>query len=180
MGIGVRCRQLALSLRPGIRLQQLNLQHASSLYDSAVRYTMRSVSYKPWWRHQMETFSALLAICAGNSPVPGEFPAQRPVTRSFDVFIDLRLNKRLSKQSRGWRFEALPRPLWRHSNAVIFCAKTNPAIPCSYQREFRGLYLSIGYFRNKSGFYNPWNDTHFLNMWTYSFQLSWGIFHCPK
>ena len=28
----------------------------------------------PWWRHQRETFSALLAICAGNSPVPGEFP----------------------------------------------------------------------------------------------------------
>ena len=40
---------------------------------------------EPWWRHQMETFSALLAICAGNSPVHGEFPAQRPVTRSFDV-----------------------------------------------------------------------------------------------
>ena len=47
-----------------------------------------------WWRHQMETFSVLLAICAGNSPVPGEFPTQRPVTRSFDVFFDLRLNKR--------------------------------------------------------------------------------------
>ena len=45
-----------------------------------------------WWRHQMEAFSALLAICAGNSPVPGEFPAQRPVTRSFDVFFDLRPN----------------------------------------------------------------------------------------
>ena len=45
----------------------------------------------------METFSALLAICVGNSPVPGEFPAQRPVTRSFDVFFDLRLNKRLGK-----------------------------------------------------------------------------------
>ena len=42
-----------------------------------------------WWRHQMETFSALLAICAGNSPVSGEFPAQRPVARSFDVFFDL-------------------------------------------------------------------------------------------
>ena len=36
----------------------------------------------------METFSALLAICAGNSPVPGEFPTQRPVTRSFVVFFD--------------------------------------------------------------------------------------------
>ena len=58
-----------------------------------------------WWRHQMETFSALLAICVGNSPVPGEFPAQRPVTRSFDVFFDLRPNKRLSKQWWGWSFE---------------------------------------------------------------------------
>ena len=46
----------------------------------------------------MEIFSALLAICAGNSPVTGEFPAQRPVTQSFDVFFDLRRNKRLSKQ----------------------------------------------------------------------------------
>ena len=51
-----------------------------------------------WWRHQMEIFSALLAICVGNSPVTGEFPTQRPVTRSFDVFFDLRLNKRLTKQ----------------------------------------------------------------------------------
>ena len=41
----------------------------------------------------METFSVLLAICAGNSPVTCEFPAQRPVTRSFDVFFDLRLIK---------------------------------------------------------------------------------------
>ena len=40
----------------------------------------------------METFSALLAIYAENSPVSGEFPAQRPVTRSFGVFFDLRLN----------------------------------------------------------------------------------------
>ena len=54
--------------------------------------------FTSWWRHQMETFSALLAICAGSSPVPAEFPGQRPVTRSFDVFFDLRLNKRLSKQ----------------------------------------------------------------------------------
>ena len=67
-----------------------------------------------WWRHKMETFSALLAICAGNSPVPGEFPAQRPVTLSFHIFIDLRLNKRLSKHSSGLWFETLSHPLWRH------------------------------------------------------------------
>ena len=69
----------------------------------------REKEHDPWWRHQMETFSALLALCAGNSPVTGEFPPQRPVTRSFDVSFDLRLNKRLSKQSWGWRFET---PSW--------------------------------------------------------------------
>ena len=53
---------------------------------------------------------------------PGEFPTQRPVTRSFDVFFDLRLNKRLSKQSWGWWFETLSRPLWRHCNATICVA----------------------------------------------------------
>ena len=71
-----------------------------------------------WWRHQMETFSALLALCAGNSPVPGEFPAQRPVTRSFDVFFDLRLNKPLSKQWWGWWFETLSSPSWRQCNVL--------------------------------------------------------------
>ena len=57
-------------------------------------------SLSAWWRHQMQTFSALQANCAGNSPVTGEFPAQRPVTRSFDVFLDLHLNTRLSKINR--------------------------------------------------------------------------------
>ena len=62
--------------------------------------------------------SALLAICAGNSPVPGEFPAQRPVTRSFDVFSDLRLNGRLSKQS--WAYD-LKRHHVHHDVTVMIC-----------------------------------------------------------
>ena len=51
---------------------------------------------------------------------PGEFPAQRPVTRSFDVFFDLSLNKRLSKQSQGWWFETQSRPLRRHCNVIYY------------------------------------------------------------
>ena len=75
-----------------------------------------------WWRHQMETFSALLAICPGNSPVTGEFPAQKPVAHSFDVFFDLRLTKRLSKQWWGWWFETPSCPLWRHRKGYIICS----------------------------------------------------------
>ena len=68
------------------------------------------VNYKNW----EYTFSALLTSCAKNAPVTGEFPAQRPVTHRFDAFFDLRLNKRLSKQSWGWWFETPSRSLLRH------------------------------------------------------------------
>ena len=63
-----------------------------------------------WWRHQIETFSRYWPFVWANHR------AQRPVTRSFDVSFDLRLNKRLRKLSWRWWFEALSRPLWRHCN----------------------------------------------------------------
>ena len=93
---------------------------------------------RTWWRHQMETFSALLAHWVGNLPVTGEFPSQRPVTQSFGGFFDLRMSKRLSKQSRRWWFETLSRALWRHCNVnfvfsracdfIIHCPSCN-AVP---------------------------------------------------
>ena len=52
----------------------------------------------------------------GEFIVPGEFPALKPVTRSFDAFFDLCLNKQLSEQSWGWWFETPPCPLWRLRN----------------------------------------------------------------
>ena len=64
----------------------------------------------------METFSAQLAICAGNSPVPGEFPAQRPVTLSFGVFFDLRINDWVNNCEAGdlRRYRA-------HYDVVVMC-----------------------------------------------------------
>ena len=82
-------------------------------YSMVTPYQLNNI---PWWSHQMETFSALLAICAGNSPVIDEFPAQRQLTQSFDVFFDLHLNTRLSKQWWGWWFETHSCLLWRHCN----------------------------------------------------------------
>ena len=81
-----------------------------------------ALKVRAWRRHQMETFSVLLAVCVGNSPVTGEFPAQRPVMWSFDVFFDLRLNKQLSKQSWGWWFETPLHPLWRHCKGHFTCS----------------------------------------------------------
>ena len=90
--------------KPSIWLSQCQGSNAAGHGKSITRI------YKYWWRHQMEIYSAPLAICAGNSP------AQRPVMRSFDVFFNLRLIKRLSKQSRGWWFETPSGSLWRHCN----------------------------------------------------------------
>ena len=88
-----------------------------------------SLSYNQglsWWCHQMET-GPLCGEFTGcrNSPVTGEFPTQRPVTRRFDVFFDLRLNKRLSKQSWGWWLETPSRSSWRHCNERGWLAHRN-------------------------------------------------------
>ena len=58
------------------------------------------------------------SLLCGEFTGPGEFPAQRPVTRSFDVFFDLRLNKRLSKQPWRWWFETSSWSLWRQCNGI--------------------------------------------------------------
>ena len=70
------------------------------------------------WHHQMKTFSVLLTLCSRNPLVTGEFPSQRPVMQSFDVFF-VYLNKRLSKQSKRWWFD-MPLPsLWCHCNVFV-------------------------------------------------------------
>ena len=78
--------------------------------------TILIYSLKPFftWRHQMEAFSASQALCVENSPVTGEFPSQRPVKRSFDVFFDVQLNEWLSKE-----FEKPSRSLWSHCNDML-------------------------------------------------------------
>ena len=96
---------ITISTRGGLFKKLLSLYHPSLEFWWVI-------TGKPWWRHQMEAFSALLTLCAGNSPVNGEFPSQRPVTRSFDAFFDLRL----SKQWWGWWFETPSRSLLRHCN----------------------------------------------------------------
>ena len=69
-----------------------------------------------WWHHQMVTFSMLLALCERNSLVTRELPSQGPMTQSFDVFFDLRLNKWLGKQSVDWWFGMPSCSLWRQCN----------------------------------------------------------------
>ena len=69
-----------------------------------------------WWRHQMETFSALLAFCARNSPVTGEFPHKGQWRWALILYLICALNKRLSKQPWGRRFWTPSLSLWRHCN----------------------------------------------------------------
>ena len=71
----------------------------------------------------------------------GEFPAQRPGTRSFDVFFDLRRNKQLSKQSRGWWFDTPSLSLWRQCNSL--CDPRNSRINKDAQRTSYAENVSI-------------------------------------
>ena len=117
------CFISSMNILPRLDTQSYNITHSTSGSELS---SPRNVSSGPkwiyiqplslWWCHQMEIFSALLVLCAGNSPVTGEFLSQRSV--SVDVFFDLCLNKRLqfSKQSWDWWFETPSRPLWRHCN----------------------------------------------------------------
>ena len=81
---------------------------------SSLRTNMNSIT--SWWRHHMEIFTALLALYDGNHRSPVDSLHKGPETQSFDVFFDLRLNKRLSKQSRRRWFEKPSPSLWRHLN----------------------------------------------------------------
>ena len=121
----------------------------------------------------METFSALLAPCAGNSPVPGEFPAQRPVTRRFDVLFDPRLNKRLNKQSLGWWYELPSVSLWRkwkpschytimhaHTHAQIHLWCVNVVLNCScwfYKKIVITYYNTVHFLQT---FIQKWLCSH--------------------
>ena len=71
-----------------------------------------------WWRHQMETFPRYWSFVRGIHRSPLNSPDRGPVTRSFDIFFDLRLNKWLSKPSRRWWFETPSRSVWRHCNVI--------------------------------------------------------------
>ena len=78
----------------------------------------------------------------------GEFPAQRPVTRSFDVFFNLRLNKRLSKQPPGWWFETPLWSLWRQCNIKWFEFKCENFLSRKYIKYIVWI-MSVILFRSQ-------------------------------
>ena len=97
--------------------------HGARASAVVLTYTSRDTpveALEGWWRHHMETFSALLALCEGNPPVTGRFPSPRPVTPRFNAFFDLHLNKRLRKQSKRRWFETPFCSLWCHCNALCY------------------------------------------------------------
>ena len=92
--------------------------HDTPLQECIYMYIEMRLNYIMMTSSNGNIFRITGPLC-GEFTGPGEFPAQRPVTRNFDVFFDLRLNKWLSKQSWGWWFETLSWSLWRHCNVFI-------------------------------------------------------------
>ena len=87
-----------------------------------------------WWRHRMETFSALLALCVGNSSVTGEFPSQRPVPPSI--------------------------PFWRHGDAwSIITSKRGPQITTHFRHDQQDLTCLRGCPRSQHEVMLPGNSS---------------------
>ena len=95
---------------------------------------------------------------------PGEFPTQRPVTQSFDVFFDLRLNKRLSKQPWGWWFDTPSWSLWRHCDALKYFEQ---CIGCQHDTETFSalLFLNGGNPSISNGF--PSQRVYDMELWCF-------------
>ena len=134
----------------------------------------------PWWRHQMEIFSALLAFVRGIHR-SGWIPhTKRPGTRSFDVFFDLRLNKRLSKQSWGWWLETPSRSLRRHCNAslnwdIIRLAPSIGLAPSHHLNHcwfiVNWVWLSDNVIQNGRRYTDKFSGTYFI---------VWNCFHTER
>ena len=103
--------------------------------STARTFLDRFLPYFSRWRHQMETVSTLLALCAGNSLITGEAELW---------FFYLRLNKRLSKQSWDWWFETPWRSLWRHNNGYSENRLVRPlsGSACPHRRRHRWIIIN--------------------------------------
>ena len=114
--------------RQGLSSKNVYLVHIALPNDRLYHFWSHfSPFVHTWWRHQMETFSTWLAICAGNSPVNGEFPTQRPVTRTFDVFFHLRLinswvNNREAGDLRRYRAHYDVTEMWNRMEQQLITA----------------------------------------------------------
>ena len=139
-----------------------------------------------WWqtccaicvRNYMMTSSngKILAFCAWNSPITGEFPLQRPVTWSFDIFFDLSLNKRLSKQSWGLWFETRSRSWWRHCNEMTSTTQRRcKAAIWITQAIFPGWGM---FFENKLQWKHDYSIYYFLHRWSSSTPTKSAVTAC--
>ena len=99
----------------------------------------------------METFSVLLAICAGNSPVTGEFPAQRPVTRIFDfsficVWITSWVNNREAGDLRRYR---------AHYDVIVMLGLFRGFLCHGWQQAIQGVTSTVQFMSIRSAYYQP-------------------------
>ena len=110
------------------------------VFKGSVLFTHQNLDQTPWWRHQMETFSALLALW-GIHRWPVNSPHKASEAELWCVFY-LCLHKRLSTQSWGWWYETPSRSLWRHCNVPgIKSRTTTQTCPQLSPTDTRGTYV---------------------------------------
>ena len=122
----------------------------------------------------METFPVLLVLCEGNSPVTGEFTAQRLVTWTFGVFFDLRLNKQSSKQWWGWWVETPSRPLWRQCNDINLPIRSQYKEKCYLYNENLYTAIAISFLLRRSTVFFTGSTIRFYTIDYMILQCHWN------
>ena len=142
----------------------------------------KTFTHIPWWCHQMETFSALLAPIQGNPPVTGGFPSQWPVTWSFDFFY-LHPNKQLGKQSSRRWFETPSRSLWSHSNVLsetVILFTSRPHGACVHWRIGSSLAQVIAWhlrgFKSSIEIMMTYHELDAQEQTSLTFEFKWKFF----
>ena len=124
------------SILPPEMSRRMHTQHGVSSQESTLwsvgSHHRLGKTDETWWRHQMETFSASLGLCPGNEPVTGEFPSQRPVTRSFDVSF-------ICAWTNGWVNNREAGDLRRHHthyDVIVILQLSAIRIPCIFAKRY--------------------------------------------
>ena len=114
----------------------------------------------------MKIFSALLALCAGNSPVTGELPSQRPVARRFDAG-DFRRHWRHCSDLVGYGCVNLQRHQWLVMSKTIGVLSLRMA--CKYKTlSFQWWFhqsenIRISELPESIGSYSDWQYLRIVN-----------------
>ena len=165
-------RVFAITIKLALQRHKLRERYGGSNHQPLFAQQLVQQKTPLQWKYHRSTSPVLCMMTSSNGNIfrvtghlCGEFTGHRgiPRTKASDAelwcYLDLHLNKRLSKQSWGWWFETLSRSLWRHGNgsgngSLSQRARYEESVPMSWRHSgqqfwYRSLQLtSVSHLNN--------------------------------